>query len=328
MADVLASVREQPRVVALLERSLAQPSHAYLFAGPADSGVAGAARSFAAALVCPDEGCAECSTCRRVLAERHPDVTEIRPEGASYLVAQAAGIIEAAFRSPVESDRKVLILHEAERMRDDASNRLLKTLEEPPEHTVFILVTASPDALLPTVRSRCQIVTLSGDPLDESRAERLAGRLANLVDAFRAVPARIDGTGGAVALLAADLLDAVEGAFGSTKDEHDREEAEVEAEMDAAGYSPRDIQRVLRPLSDRHDRIQRRARADALAEGLAVLEGFYRDALLTPAGIEAADALSALDAVAETRRVLADDTVFNWGLLLESLLLHLPAAPR
>lgn len=328
MADVLASVGEQPRVVALLERSLAQPSHAYLFAGPADSGVADAARSFAAALVCPEHGCAECSTCRRVLTERHPDVTEIRPEGASYLVAQAAAIIEAAFRSPVESGRKVLILHEAERMRDDASNRLLKTLEEPPEHTVFILVTTSPDALLPTVRSRCQLVTFSGDPLDESRAERLAGRLADLVETFRAVPGRVDGTGGAVALLAADLLDAVEGAFASTKDEHDREEAEVEAEMEAAGYSPRDIKRVLKPLSDRHDRIQRRARADGLAEGLAVLEAFYRDALLTPSGIEAADALSALDAVAETRRVLADDTVLNWGLLLESLLLQLPAAHR
>lgn len=324
MADVWMGIEDQDRAVSVLQRSVPKPSHAYVLAGPpAES--AELARSFAAALLCLDAGCGECSTCRRVLTRRHPDVGEVHPEGQQILKDQAIGIIEAAFRSPTEGSRKVLILHEAERLRDNSSNRLLKTLEEPPEPTVFVLLTASPDELLDTVRSRCQFVALAPGGSAVRRSELLAGPLASLVAAFGGAPARLDGSGGAVAQIAADLLAAAEDAFAVMKASNADERERFQTELAAAGYADRDVVRVVRPMAERHARMERRARADALAEGLATLEALYRDVLLGPIA-NADGALASLDAIADARRAVTPeggDIVLNWGLLLENLLLHL-----
>src|SRR6185369_13295241 len=96
-----------------------------------------------------------------LLRSVHPDVVEFEPAGASYRVKDDVRerILPEAARAPIEADRKVLILFEAERLRgnqNESANAMLKTLEEPPDRTVVILVTSAPDDLLATIRSRCQ----------------------------------------------------------------------------------------------------------------------------------------------------------------------------
>ena len=96
----------------------------------------------------------------------HPDVVEFEPEGNQILVAQADAIIREAHRAPIEGERKVVALFEADRLNEASSNKLLKTIEEPPARTTMLLVTSAPDELLDTIRSRCQRVDLA--PLAEA----------------------------------------------------------------------------------------------------------------------------------------------------------------
>jgi DNA polymerase-3 subunit delta' len=146
----------QERAVDRLRRAVAAPSHAYLLAGPRGSGVLEAARCFAAALVCPEGGCGACNACRRARSARHPDVIEVEPAGTFVVVDQVEDMMKEAFTSPFEAERKVIIVTEADRFMEAAANKLLKTLEEPPGRTHFLLLSEAPDELLPTVRSRCQ----------------------------------------------------------------------------------------------------------------------------------------------------------------------------
>jgi DNA polymerase III subunit delta' len=146
----------QEQAVDRLRRAVERPSHAYLLAGPRGSGVLEAARCFAAALVCPDGGCGACNACRRARSARHPDVIEVEPAGTFVVVDQVEDMMKEAFTSPFEAERKIIIVTEADRMNEPAANKLLKTLEEPPARTHFLLLSEAPDELLPTVRSRCQ----------------------------------------------------------------------------------------------------------------------------------------------------------------------------
>src|SRR6516164_6012044 len=158
----------QARALERLRAAAQRPVHAYLLVGPRGSGIEQAAREFAALLI----GVADDERGRR-LVERgvHPDVVEFEPGGASYRVKDDVRerILPEAARAPIEGERKVLILFEAERLRgnqNESANAMLKTLEEPPARTVVILVTAAPDDLLPTIRSRCQRIDF--DPIADA----------------------------------------------------------------------------------------------------------------------------------------------------------------
>ena len=152
--DMWSRVIGQDRAVALLQRAAARPAHAYLLVGSRGSGVEDAARCFAAAVVAPD---GDDRAVDLALRGAHPDVVEIDPATNQIRVEDAQQIIDEAYRSPIEGARKVIILYDAERLRfnDRAANKLLKTLEEPPPTALIVLVTAGPDQLLPTIRSRC-----------------------------------------------------------------------------------------------------------------------------------------------------------------------------
>ena len=304
-----AGVIGQERALDALERAVDRPSHAYLLVGPRGSGVEDAARHFAARLVGAGDERAE----RLAARGMHPDVVEFEPGGASYKVDDIREkVIPEAHRSPVEGERKVLLLFEAEKLSVPpavAANALLKTLEEPPARTVIVLVASSADDLLPTIRSRCQRVdfdpvpddllraaleaegvpgpaaalaaSLSGGQL--ARARALAGPLANLRALFAAAPSRLDGTG-ATALAVAEQLDAaVSGAADEVATRHAEELAEFDAEMERYGYSDRDAQRMRRRLDERHKREARRTRIDLLLEGVTAIESVYRDVIAAPA---------------------------------------------
>ena len=348
----------QDRAVALLQRAAERPVHAYLLVGPRGSGTDEAARSFAAAVIAPDDDRAWDLAWRG----RHPDVIEIDPADNQIRVEHAQEIIDEAYSSPIEGDRKAIIVFEAERLNEAAANKLLKTLEEPPASALLVLVTAGADQLLPTIRSRCQrvdfanlaagtiarvlteagvaperadlVARLAGGRLDRARA--LDGRLAGVRDAFVATAAALDGSGSAVAAHVAAVQAAMQDAMTELDTAQAEEVASLTAELEQAGYPDRVARTQLRRLGDQQKRAHRHARTELLLEGITALETVYRDALAGPGAptlnvdrpLIVADARAvgaALDACRAARQVLIEHNP-NETLLLERLLLHLPAA--
>jgi DNA polymerase-3 subunit delta' len=136
-------------------------ANAYLFAGPPNIGKEFVAVNFAKALNCLEsepDACDRCISCRKIDDSNHPDVQIIRPEGAWMKIDQIRGLQRQISRRPMEGRYKVYILTDVERMNLPAANSFLKTLEEPPGAAVLILLTSNYNALLPTIRSRCQLV--------------------------------------------------------------------------------------------------------------------------------------------------------------------------
>lgn len=348
----------QERAVALLQRAAHHPLHAYLLVGPRGSGLEDAARCFAAEVIAPegDERVQDL-----VVRAMHPDVVEFEPEGNQILVAQADAIIQEAHRAPIEGDRKVVAVFEADRLNEASSNKLLKTIEEPPARSTILLVTSSPDELLDTVRSRCQRIDLA--PLAEDRirdalvadgadpdAAALAARLAGgrldrgrallatvgvVRRAFARAATMLDGTAASAMHAVDDVSGALQKAVEELESEQVAEVEELTAELERAGYPDRSRTALLKRQAERQKRHHRRARRELIVEGLTALESVYRDAL---AGnddmrlnldqpvlrIDPQACADAIDACGAARDAFEFNP--NESLLLEHLLLHLPSA--
>jgi len=166
----------QERAKSLLRNALAanRLAHAYLFAGPSGSGRLEMAQAFAQAIFCEMDGsdaCGECLECRKVLHGNHPDLHVIQPDGASVKIEQIRLLQrELSYRSS-GAGYKVYIIEAAETMTTQASNSLLKFLEEPPSPVVAILLAPSAQAVLPTILSRTQLVSFV--PGDRQAMEKL-----------------------------------------------------------------------------------------------------------------------------------------------------------
>jgi len=148
--------------------------HAYLLSGPRGTGKKSVARLCAMAAVCrgDQKPCGQCGPCRRVLSDTHPDVHTVVPEKGkkSISVDVVRDMIAEVSVKSFEGTTKALIVPEAELMTAAAQNCLLKTLEEPPQDTVFFLVTDKPGMLLPTIVSRCRVIRFH--PLSAEDAEK------------------------------------------------------------------------------------------------------------------------------------------------------------
>ncbi len=192
------SVIGQQRAVEVLRRAVyaQRVPQAYLFLGPANVGKTLVARELAKTLNCETRAtfatpaevapCEECANCRRIQRDIHPDVHLVRPrakvqaeeeaggdvviEGAMITTEQIGAVVAEANLKANQARRKVFIITSAERMNATSANRLLKTLEEPPGETTFILTTQNPGALLPTIISRCQVLSFRPAPLHEAEA--------------------------------------------------------------------------------------------------------------------------------------------------------------
>ena len=278
-------------VLASLEREVRAPSHSYLFVGPSSVGKATVALVFAAALVSISE-----QSRARVMRHIHPDVSVVGPEGRAMLgVDQARQAIANASLRPVESERKVTVFDDASSMTEAAANALLKTLEEPPARTVFVLVAESEDDLPATVASRCRIVRFGRVPetelsaallamgVDSDRAAmtaRIAGGSPGLaldlvadrrVGEFRrrwlAVPAMVSSQPGDGFRLAEEMLKAHVPLLDTVKERMRKEIAEIEAR----GYP------VPKALVSRHERALKRTGNALVVAGLEMLASWYLD---------------------------------------------------
>ena len=139
-------------------------SHSYLLTGPEGSGKRTLARLLAAAMECrgTPRPCGVCPACRKVLSGNHPDVITVDdPDHKQVPVDCIRAARSELFIRPNEGEKKVLLIPRAGDMNPAAQNALLKVLEEPPSYGVFLLLAPSPEALLPTIRSRCAHLRLS-----------------------------------------------------------------------------------------------------------------------------------------------------------------------
>ncbi len=169
-------VAGQKHIVKTLQNALANNkiAHAYLFCGPRGTGKTSMAKLFAKALNC-EEGighqCNVCGNCTSINDGSHPDVIEI-DAASNNGVDEVRSLIEKVKYSPIKGKYKVYIIDEVHMMSSGAFNALLKTLEEPPAHVIFILATTEPHKVLPTILSRCQRYDFSKVD-DDSIKERI-----------------------------------------------------------------------------------------------------------------------------------------------------------
>src|SRR5512139_1361138 len=136
-------------------------AHAYLFSGIEGIGKCMAAIAFAKALNCQthaDDFCDDCAACRKTEKQLHPDIFFIEPDKNIIKIEQVRDIQKKIIFKPLEGRKKVVIIDQAEKLNLHAANCLLKTLEEPPDDTVLILVASTALPLLPTILSRCQSI--------------------------------------------------------------------------------------------------------------------------------------------------------------------------
>jgi len=300
-------------------------THAWLFTGPPGSGRSVAARAFAAALQCERDGtgCGECAGCHTVRAGTHADVRMVVPEGLSIAVQEMRAIVVTAARLPIGGRWQVVVIEDADRLTEAASNALLKAVEEPPARTVFLLCAPSthPDDVAVTIRSRCRGVALrtpsaeavadvlvrrdAVDPADAAwaaqaaqghvgRARRLArdGQARARRRAVLSVPASLTSLG--ACFTAADqLVRAAEEEAATLSAELDGPETEaLERSLGAGGTgrgvaaSVRGSAGALRDLQRRQKSRATRVQRDALDRALVDLAAFYRDVLLVGAGAD------------------------------------------
>ncbi|WP_208027576.1 AAA family ATPase [Rhabdothermincola sediminis] len=342
IVDVWGDVVGQPRAVAQLQAAVASPVHAYLLVGPRGSGKRALARAFAAELLA--DGRPDPERHRRLaLAEEHPDLVVVERVGASISAEQADRIIDRASRTPVEGDRKVLVLDEFHLVTPAVGPKLLKTIEEPPEGTFFVVLAEEITADLVTIASRCVRVDLGpvptgeivarlvGEGVDEARAEEAAAlsggdlrrarvlaaddRLALRRQAWHEVPDRLDGTGATATRLVDDLLAMIDDSLVPLRARHATEVEELEERVSRSGERGSG----RRELAERHKREERRHRVDELRFGLLTLARRYRDQLLASARPQ--PAVAALDAVQQVAQALVRNP--NERLQLQALFVKL-----
>jgi len=321
---VFAGLVGQAEVVALLSDAAAAAqaavaggdgtgmTHAWLFTGPPGSGRSVAARAFAAALQCADGGCGTCHECHTALAGTHADVEVVSPAGLSYGVAETRELVNQAALAPTRGRWQITIVEDADRFTEQALNALLKSIEEPPRRAVWLLCAPSQEDLLPTIRSRCRLVTLRIPRYDEVAAHLEAEGLDRSMAAFAAraaqghvgrarrlarddeaqrrrrevlqLPSQVSGVGGCFTA-AANLVDAAKEEAQAVVQLLDSDETSAlkEALGDVAGVGrgrPRGASAALSDLERRQKSRATRTQRDALDRALVDLAAFYRDVLV------------------------------------------------
>jgi DNA polymerase III subunit delta' len=301
---MLAELDRHPHARAVLEPALApdgQASHAYLFYGPGGAGKRSAARAVAAELLAagsPDPGGARA----RVASGAHPDLTWVAPSGAHEILVSDidAPVISAASRTPFEAGCRVFVIERVDELGDEAANRMLKTLEEPASFVHLILLSDRLAEVLPTIRSRCQLVrfdapsvqeTATGlEALGEERQTALACARLALGDAERA--RELTGPEGHALRAGAESFARAALSLGEmgrskpwsgilaavrSRGEATRIELEARALEEVELYPRKERKRIETDWSERIRRARRRVETAALDLALQVVALWYAD---------------------------------------------------
>ena len=290
-------------------------THAWLFTGPPGSGRSVAARAFGAALVCPNGGCGHCADCHTALLGSHADVDHVATEAMTISVERARSLVLEASAAPSVARWRVIVLEDADRLTEHANNALLKSLEEPTPHTVWLLCAPSMEDVLPTIRSRCRHVVLTTptttdvarhlverDGVDEAMAAFAArasmghiGRARGLARdeqarltraATLSLPVNVGSLASAL-LSARELVDAAtERGTARTKatDETERIELARGLGVENPDRPPKWARPEFKRLKDSQDKRRKRATIDELDRDLQDLLAFYRDVLVVQVG--------------------------------------------
>jgi DNA polymerase-3 subunit delta' len=274
-----------------------------------------AARAFAAALLCPYGGCGVCPSCHQVQAGTHADLMLIRPEGLSYGVKQTRDLVLRAAGAPAGGRWQVVLFEDADRCTEQAANALLKAIEEPAPRTVWLLCAPSAEDLVPTIRSRCRVVTLvvpsssavakvlvTRDGIEPDRALAAAraaqghvGRARRLATDAEAAKRRADvlrvpleatSLGPALAAAAALVRTAEEEAKAVTEELDEPERGALRRAFGegstgkGVAKAMRGMAGALKDLEDRQKSRATRVKRDTLDQALLDLAAFYRDVLM------------------------------------------------
>ena len=324
-ASLLAKLDTQDRVRDFLSNAVesGRTSHAYLFLGAPGAGKLDAAWALAQAYLCEHDGCGACDDCVRVARHTHPDVHYYAPESATgYLIAQTRELLDDVSLAPIRADAKVYIIDRAEQLRANSANALLKTLEEPPEGVMFILLGTSADVMLPTIVSRCQCVpfrlvspTAAAEAV--SRATGLPAEKCRMAVAVAGSPARgiaflksaerqdarrqvVRALGSLPVADEADILKSAKGLMTAVK----APLAEVKSTQEKVLEQNSDYlsRGALKQLEDRNKRELNARERSGIMEALASARSLLRDVALTLEGVDDivnADALDIVGRLAE-----------------------------
>jgi DNA polymerase III subunit delta' len=292
-------------------------SHAFLFTGPPGSGRSNAALAFAAALQCEQtpRGCGTCKACHTVLARSHADLTVISTQGLSIGVKEVRDLVRRSALAPVGHGWQVVIVEDADRVTEQGVNALLKAIEEPAARTVWMLCTPTVEDVLPTIRSRCRLVTLTtpttadvagflqrSDGVSEALASYAARASQGHIGRARAlardedtrnrrrevvaIPAQLTSLGACMSR-AATLNEVTKAEAEALTTELDaREKSDLDAAYGVVerGRRPREYAPALRDLEKEQKSRAKRRHLDVVDRGLMDLVSVYRDAIAVSTG--------------------------------------------
>ena len=302
----------QAPVVTALQAAVAGRgmTHSWLFTGPPGSGRSNAALAFAAAMQCSSGGCGECQDCHLSLVGSHPDVTVVRTDKLSIGVDEVRDLVRRAALAPVGAARQVLVIEDADRLTEQAANALLKAIEEPTDHTVWLLCAPTVEDILPTIRSRCRLVGLTTPTTADVTAYLM--RVDGVAEALASYAARASqGHIGRARALARDeatrnrrrdvvaypvRLTSLGACLNAASNFHEVTQEEAQAitddldardkvDLDAAygvverGRRPREYAPALAAMQKAHKTRAKRRHLDVIDRGLMDLASVYRDAI-------------------------------------------------
>ena len=343
--ELWSTVIGQPEAVSYLQTAVQSPVHAYLFIGPEGAGRRQAAFAFAGSLLV--SGSEEEAQRHRQLAalRQHPDIAYVVSQGSSLLVEDAERIIREASRSPIESNRKIIIVDRFQTAEPEVSASLLKTIEEPPASSIFILLADDVREHHATISSRCVRVDLpalsieviaealmetgekqdhaqflamaSSGSLERARLLSNDSSVMKRYELWESIPTRLDDTGATVAAIVTEIEEQISEAENPLLTKHQQELDDLTEREEAFGTRGSG----RKDLTTRQKREIRRFREEELTFGLAVLSRQYLDA--SEKEVEE-KILNATQLITTTALELLERNP-NETLMLQALLLELPA---
>jgi DNA polymerase-3 subunit delta' len=337
---VFRDVVSQPEAVDQLLGAIQNESevhHAWLFTGPPGSGRSQLALAFAAALLCAEGGCGSCNSCQMIQSKNHPDVQVLNTDRVLISIDEVTEFIEKSIQMPAIGKYRIMVIEDADRMSERTSNLLLKSLEEPPKGTIWMICAPSEADLLPTIRSRVRRVQLKvptveavaqllvdkygiGVELAQQSAAQaqshvgMARRLASNAgargrrsQALKAVLSITDiPSAMAVSEVLAKLAESDGAQLTAEQDEVERKELFLSLGVSEESKLNPSSRAQLRRLEESQKRRATRSKRDGLDRILIDLMGLYRDVLTVQLG--AGEPLINVDLVQEITKLANEST--------------------